>query len=105
VTGHRQFIQPGTVTIEAEQVRNSGNGKQITGFNLTGKSLGFTNVGNRVLRDTGCPEGSVLFMNIGTPTQPNTVSVLGGLKVSGTKDGQTKTVDLPNTPVVVAPVA
>jgi len=47
-----------------------------------------------VLRDTGCPDGSVLFMNEGTRTQPNTVSITGGLKVNG--------VDLPNTPVLPA---
>ncbi len=91
--GHRLIVQPGTSAIEATPVLN-GNGKQITGFKLTGKSTGFTNVGNRVVRDTGCAEGSVLFMNEGTPAQPNTVSITGGLQVNG--------IDLPNTPVVPA---
>ena len=90
--GHRIISQPGAATVTATQVLNS-NGKQITGFNLTGNANDFTNVGNRVLRDTGCPEGSVLFMNTGGPTQPNTVSITGGLRVNG--------VDLPNTPVAL----
>ena len=97
VTGHRIITYSGYATIDATQIKSS-NGKQITGFNLTGKSTGFTFVSGSS-RDTGCPEGSVLFMNTGTPTQPNTVSITGGLKVSGLVDGQTKTVDLPNTPV------
>jgi hypothetical protein len=93
VTGHRQIVQSGNATIEATPVLNS-NGKQITGFTLTGKSVGFTAVGYAKIRETGCPEGSVLFANTGTPTQPNTVSITSGLQVNG--------IDLPNTPVLPA---
>jgi hypothetical protein len=96
--GHRLFVQPGTVSadVTAKPVLNS-NGKQITGFDLTSTPGAFKAVGNAVVRDTGC-EGGALFMNTGTPSQPNTVTVTGaasGLFVSGNG----KTVALPNTPV------
>ena len=94
--GHRLIVQPGNASIVAAPVLNAGNGKQITGFNLTGNSAGFINVGNRVLRDVTCGADTVLFMNEGTPDPANTVSVTSGLKVNG--------IDLPNTPVVVPAV-
>jgi len=89
--GHRLIVQPGTATVAAAPIYNAGNGKQITGFNLTGTVTDFTNVGNRVSRDVTCGTDTVLFMNEGTPAQPNTVSVTGGLQVNG--------VPLPNTPI------
>ena len=103
--GHRLMIDPGTATVEAARIYNAGNGKQITGFKLTGMSTGFTKAGSRILRGT-MPEGTALVMNEGTPTQPNTVSVRGGLDITGYSPQQKAniTVELPNTPVeVVAP--
>ncbi len=38
---------------------NAGNGKQITGFNLTGQTSGFTATGSATLRDGTVPEGCV----------------------------------------------
>src|SRR6476661_5999560 len=35
--GHRIISQPGTITVTATPVLNAGNGKQITGFDLTGQ--------------------------------------------------------------------
>src|SRR4249919_3769533 len=60
--GHRLFVQSGTATVEATPVLNS-NGKQITGFNLTGKSTGFTQIGSTVIREVTCGADTVLFMN------------------------------------------
>ena len=95
--GHRLFVQSGMAAVEATPVLNLGNGRQITGFDLSGKSTGFTPAGSTVVRDVTCGADTVLFMNEGSPTQPGTMSVTGGLKVNG--------FDLPNTPVVVpAPV-
>ena len=49
--GHRIISQPGTTTITATKVLNAGNGKQITGFDLTGQTSGFTATGNATLRE------------------------------------------------------
>ena len=82
----------------------SSNGKQITGWNLTGATLP-----NTVKSDSGtpnpfaadaCPAGS--SMDFGAPFSLNNIGgnstyTNGGLKVNG--------IDLPNTPVPVAPVA
>jgi hypothetical protein len=91
-TMHRQIIYFGTATIEATALLNP-QGKVSQGWNLTGKTTGFTYSGGAV-RDSACPEGSFPFMNVGVPAQPNTVSITGGLKVNG--------IDLPNTPVLPA---
>ena len=75
-----------------EATPNVKAGKLTSGWDLTGKTTGeFINVGNRVLSEVACPAGSFLYMNIGV-TQPNSVSVSGGLQVNG--------IPLPNTPVV-----
>ena len=77
---------------------NAGNGKQITGFNLTGQTSGFTATGGATLREEK-PEGCLMFMNLGQGDLFGKTQITGGLKVNG--------IDLPNTPVesVVAPVA
>lgn len=99
--GHRLIIQPGTVSSSVTAVaRVNGQGKFTNGWDLKGQTAGaFTASGNAFIRDTGC-EGGALFMNTGTPSQPNTVTVTGsgnGLYVSGNG----RTVALPNTPVEV----
>ena len=78
---------------------NGGNGKQITGFNLTGQTSGFTVTGGAAIRTVPCPEGSFMYMNLGQGDLFGKTQITGGLKVNG--------IDLPNTPVesVVAPVA
>jgi hypothetical protein len=91
-TMHRQIIHFGTATIEATALLNP-QGKVSQGWNLTGKTTGFT-FSSGTYRDSACPEGSFPFMNVGVPTQPNTMSITGGLKVNG--------IDLPNTPVPAA---
>src|SRR6478609_985285 len=63
--GHRIISQPGTTTVTATPVLNSGNGKQITGFDLTGQTSGFTATGGATLRTVPCPEGSFMYMNLG----------------------------------------
>ena len=95
--GHRDHLQPGTTTVTATPIYNAGNGKQITGFNLTGQTSGFTATGGATLRDSACPEGSFMFMNLGQGDLFGKTQITGGLKVNG--------IDLPNTPVAVAPVA
>jgi hypothetical protein len=93
--GHRLIMQPGTVgsTVKATPIYNEGNGKQITGFNLTATPGAFQAVGNAFVRDVTCGENTVLVFNEGTATQPKTVAVTGastdGLTVNG--------VALPNT--------
>src|SRR5580765_3021391 len=62
---HQIISLPGTTTVKATPVLNSGNGKQIIGFNLTGETSGFTATGGATLRSVPCPEGSFSFMNIG----------------------------------------
>jgi len=95
--GHRIISQPGTSSIEFTPVLNS-NGKQITGFNLTGQTSSFTATGGATLREEK-PEGCLMFMNLGQGDLFGKTQITGGLKVNG--------IDLPNTPVesVVAPVA
>src|SRR6476469_4632886 len=61
-TGHRIITQPCTTTVTATPVQNSGNGKQITGFNLTGQTSGFTATGGATLREEK-PEDCLMFMN------------------------------------------
>ena len=96
--GHTIISQPGTTTVTATKVLNAGNGKQITGFNLTGQSSGFTSTGGAAVRTVPCPEGSFMYMNLGQGDLFRKTQVTGGLKVNG--------IDLPNTPVsIVAPVA
>ena len=73
---------------------NSGNGKQITGFNLTGQTSGFTATGGAALRTVPCPEGSFMYMNLGQGDLFGKTQITGGLKVNG--------IDLPNTSVVPA---
>ena len=96
--GHRIISQPGTATVAATAVLNAGNGKQITGFNLTGQTSGFTATGGATLREEK-PEGCLMFMNLGQGDLFGKTQITGGLKVNG--------IDLPNTPLesVVAPVA
>jgi hypothetical protein len=96
--GHRIISQPGTTTVTATPVLNAGNGKQITGFNLTGQTSGFTATGGATLREEK-PEGCLMFMNLGQGDLFGKTQITGGLKVNG--------IDLPNTPVdaIVAPVA
>jgi hypothetical protein len=79
--GHRLIVQTGKATVTATPVYNAGNGKQITGFNLTGQTNGFAVTGGTV-RDVTCGEDTVLFMNDGLAVQ-NPVSVTGGLMVNG----------------------
>ena len=98
--GHRIISQPGTATVAATPVLNAGNGKQITGFNLTGQTSGFTSTGGATLRDpTDARRARLMFMNVGQGDLFGKTQITGGLKVNG--------IDLPNTPVesVVAPVA
>ena len=92
--GHTIISQPGTTTVTATPVLNSGNGKQITGFNLTGQTSGFTATGGAALRTVPCPEGSFMYMNLGQGDLFGKTQITGGLKVNG--------IDLPNTPVVPA---
>jgi hypothetical protein len=94
--GHRIISQPGAATVTATPIYNAGNGKQITGFNLTGQTAGFTATGNATLREEK-PEGCLMFMNLGQGDLFGKTQITGGLKVNG--------IDLPNTPVEVAPVA
>ena len=54
--GHRIISQPGTTTVTATPIYNAGNGRQITGFNLTGQTSGFTATGGATLREEK-PEG------------------------------------------------
>jgi hypothetical protein len=91
--GHRIISQPGTTQVTATPIYNAGNGKQITGFNLTGQTSGFTATGSATLREEK-PEGCFMFMNLGQGDLFGKTVVTGGLKVNG--------VDLPNTPVVEA---
>jgi hypothetical protein len=93
---HTIISQPGTTTVTATPVLNSGNGKQITGFNLTGQTSGFTATGGATVRTVPCPDGSFSYMNLGQGDLFGKTQVTGGLKVNG--------IDLPNTPVL-APVA
>jgi hypothetical protein len=95
--GHRIISQPGTATVTATPIYNAGNGKQITGFNLTGQTNGFTVTGGATLRDVPCPEGSFMYMNLGQGDLFGKTQVTDGLKVNG--------IALPNTPVEVAPAA
>ena len=96
--GHRIISQPGTTTVTATPVLNAGNGKQITGFNLNGATSGFTVTagGGASMRTVPCPDGSFSYMNLGQGDLFGKVAVTGGLKVNG--------VDLPNTPIEIAPV-
>ena len=91
--GHRIISQPGTTTVTATKVLNAGNGKQITGFDLTATPGTFQAVGNAFVRDVTCGEGTVLFMNEGLATQPKTVAVTGASAAGLTVNG----VALPNT--------
>lgn len=93
--GHRLIMQPGTVgsTVKATPIYNAGNGKQITGFDLTATPGAFQAVGNAFVRDVTCGEGTVLFMNEGLATQPKTVAVTGASAAGLTVNG----VALPNT--------
>ena len=94
--GHTIISQPGTTTVTATQVFNAGNGKQITGFNLTGQTNGFTATGDATFRTVPCPEGSFMYMNLGQGDLFGKTQITGGLKVNG--------IDLPNTPVVIPAV-
>jgi len=91
---HQIISQPGTTTITATPVLNAGNGKQITGFNLTAQTSGFTATGAATLRTVPCPEGSFMYMNLGQGDLFGKTQITGGLKVNG--------IDLPNTPVPAA---
>ena len=93
--GHRIISQPGAATVTATPIYNSGNGKQITGFNLTGQTSSFTATGGATLREEK-PEGCLMFMNLGQGDLFGKTQITGGLKVNG--------IDLPNTPVVVPAV-
>jgi hypothetical protein len=93
---HQIISQPGAATVTATPIYNAGSGKQITSFNLTGQTSGFTATGGNTLRTVPCPEGSFNYMNLGQGDLFGKTQVTGGLKVNGS--------ELPNTPVV-APVA
>lgn len=95
--GHRIIAIPGTTTVTATPIYNAGNSKQITGFNLTGQTSGFTSTGGAALRDVPCPEGSFMYMNLGQGDLFGKTQITGGLQVNS--------IDLPNTPVEVAPIA
>jgi hypothetical protein len=90
VTGHRQITYTGTVTLAATPDLNP-HGKVVGDFHLSVPTEAAFSMVSGSVADTGCPTGSVLFSNTGTPTQPGTISVTGGLKVNG--------IDLPNTPI------
>jgi hypothetical protein len=94
--GHRFISQPGAATITPTPVLSS-NGKQITGWNLTGQTSGFTAAGGATLRDVPCPEGSFMYMNLGQGDLFGKTQITDGLKVND--------IALPNTPVAVAPIA
>jgi hypothetical protein len=88
--------------VNVEALANTNNaGKLSNGWNLTGKTIGeFTPAGGATLREVACPEGSFMYLNLGQGDLWNTVSTSGGLTVTGNG----KTVELPNTPVVLPPV-
>ena len=81
-------------TVQATQVLSS-NGKQITGWNLTGFGFQYVSGGYSGAPYVGyCPAGESFGGFL--PNVFTTDVTDGGLKVNG--------VDLPNTPVAVAPV-
>ena len=88
----RIISQPGTTTVTATPVLNAGNGKQITGFNLTGQTSGFTTTGGTTLREDRARRARLMYMNLGQGDLFGKTQITGGLKVNG--------IDLPNTPVV-----
>jgi hypothetical protein len=89
---HQYQTLPATAAVKATEVKSS-NGKQITGWNLTGMDR-ITSVGQDTTTDSGsCPEGSFRYQIVGTSASK---TITGGLKVNGTP--------LPNTPVELAPV-
>ena len=77
---HQIISQPGTTTVTATPVLNAGNGKQITGFNLTGQTTGFTATGGATLRTVPCPEGSFHYMNLGQGDLFGKTQITGGLQ-------------------------
>ena len=89
---HTIISQPGTATFTATPIYNAGNGKQITGFNLTGQTSSFTATGGNTLRTVPCPDGSFSYMNVGQGDLFGKTQITGGLKVND--------IALPNTPVL-----
>jgi hypothetical protein len=90
---HQYFTYPATGAVKATEVKSS-NGKQITGWNLTGMDY-IARVGQGTITNSGsCPEGSFRYEIVGNSSSK---TITGGLKVNG--------INLPNTPVAVAPVA
>ena len=92
---HVPVVGTGTGDINAT-VTKSSNGKQITGWNLTGgTATGAANDTSQIVAQfwTACSDGSV---PVGVSVASTPTITFDGLKVNG--------VDLPNTPVVV-PVA
>jgi hypothetical protein len=90
---HTIIYQAGAATVTNTPIYNAGNGKQITGFKLTGQASGFTAKGGNMLRTVPCPVGSFSYMNLGQGDLFGKTLVTGGLKVNG--------VELPNTPVEI----
>jgi hypothetical protein len=89
---HQYFTYPAQGAVKATEVKSS-NGKQITGWNLTGMDR-ITSVGQGTITDSGpCPAGSFRYEIVGNSSSK---TITGGLKVNGQS--------LPNTPVAAPTV-
>jgi hypothetical protein len=96
VVAHVPVVSTGTGDLQSTQVKSS-NGKQITGWNLSGagSAVEATNDTSKIVAAlfTACGDGTIPT-GLDMPSTPTVT--FDGLKVNG--------IDLPNTPVVVPAV-